>query len=248
LNAKNTYFLSDFHLGTPNAQASLEREKLICKFLDSIAHDAKAVYLVGDIFDFWFEYETVVPKGFLRFFSRLVMLKEKGIEVFVFTGNHDLWMKNYFETELQIPVYFSSIQKNIDGKQFFIGHGDGLGPGDKGYKRMKKIFTNPFCRWLFKWIHPDIGVGMANYWSRKSRSATGSSDEKNFGNDEWLVQYCNRKLQTQHKDYFIFGHRHLPLQIKLNEKSTYINLGDWLRYNSYAVFNGVDCELKYFEK
>ncbi|MEY4875922.1 MAG: hypothetical protein RL708_1071 [Bacteroidota bacterium] len=248
MTATKTYFLSDFHLGTPNVKASLEREKLLCKFLDSIADDAKTIYLVGDIFDFWFEYKTVVPKGFLRFFSRLVMLKEKGIEVVVFTGNHDLWMQDYFETELQIPVHFKPIQIDINNKKFFIGHGDGLGPGDKGYKLMKKVFTNPFCQWLFRWIHPDIGVGMANYFSRKSRSATGIADEKNFGNDEWLVQYANRKLESNHYDYFIFGHRHLPLNVQLKNNSRYINLGDWLRYNSYAVFDGTQCELKYFEK
>ena len=242
-----TYFLSDFHLGTPNEQVSLEREKLICKFLDEIAADAKAVYFVGDIFDFWFEYKTVVPKGFLRFFSRLVMLKEKNIDVFVFTGNHDLWMQNYFEKELNIPVFFKPIQTAINAKIFFIGHGDGLGPGDKGYKLMKKVFTNPFAQWLFRWLHPDIGVGIANYWSRKSRIATALADEKNFGNEEWLVQYCKRKLQTANYDYFIFGHRHLPLDIQLNENSRYINLGDWLQYNTYAVFDGVRCELKYYK-
>ena len=247
LNNTKTYFLSDFHLGTPNEQASLEREKRICKFLDEISTDAKAVYFVGDIFDFWFEYKTVVPKGFLRFFSRLVMLKEKGIDVFIFTGNHDLWMKDYFEKELQIPVYFKPIKKEIDGKHFFIGHGDGLGPGDKGFKRMKKVFTNPLAQWLFRWIHPDIGVGIANYFSRTSRIATALADERNFGDDEWLLQYCKRKIATTHFDYFIFGHRHLPLNISIANNSIYINLGDWLRYNTYAVFDGEKCELKYYK-
>ncbi len=242
-----TYFLSDFHLGAPNEKMSLEREKLICKFLDEAAQDAKAIYLVGDIFDFWFEYKTVVPKGFLRLFSRLVMLKEQNIEVFVFTGNHDLWMKNYFEKELSIPVFFKPIQKEIDGKKFFIGHGDGLGPGDKGFKRMKKLFSNSFAQWLFRWIHPDIGVGLANYFSRKSRIATALDDEKNFGDDEWLVQYCKRKIEKEHYDYFIFGHRHLPLDVLINDNCRYLNLGDWLRYNTYAVWDGEKCELKYFK-
>lgn len=243
---KKTYFLSDFHLGTPNEKASLQRELLICKFLDSIMDTAESVYLVGDLFDFWFEYKTVVPKGFLRLFSRLVMMKERNINVVVFTGNHDLWMTDYFEKELNIPVYFKPIQIKIADKQFFIGHGDGLGPGDTGYKLMKKVFTNSFCKWLFKWIHPDIGVGIANYFSRRSRAATAQADEKNFGNDEWLVQYAHRKLQQQHFDYFIFGHRHLPLNVQLTQQSTYINLGDWLQYFSYAEFNGNTCELKYY--
>ena len=247
MSNKKIYFLSDFHLGTPNAEKSLQREKLICKFLDEIAVDAQAVYLVGDLFDFWFEYKTVVPKGFLRLFSRLIMLKEKNIDVFVFTGNHDLWMKDYFEKELNIPVFFKPIQKEIFGQNFFIGHGDGLGPDDTGFKLMKKVFTNPFCQWLFRWIHPDIGVGIANYFSRKSRIATGLSDEKYFGEKEWLYQYCKRKLQTHHFDYFIFGHRHLPIDVQVDQKSRYINLGDWLNYFTYAVFDGEKCELKKFQ-
>ncbi len=243
---KKTYFISDFHLGTPNHAASLLREKRICAFLDEMKGDMEALYLVGDIFDFWFEYKTVVPKGFVRLLGKLAELRDAGIPVYMFTGNHDLWMKDYFETELSIPVYFKPISRTIGNKLFYIGHGDGLGPGDKGFKRMKKVFQNSFAQWLFRWVHPDIGVGIANYWSRKSRIANGPKDEMNHGEDEWLLQYVRRKIKEVPADYFIFGHRHLPMDVIVEGWSRYINLGDWINYNTYAVFDGETCTLKTF--
>lgn len=204
----------------------------------------EALYLVGDIFDFWFEYKTVVPKGFVRLLGKLAELRDAGIPVYMFTGNHDLWMKDYFETELSIPVYFEPISRTIGNKLFYIGHGDGLGPGDKGFKRMKKVFQNSFAQWLFKWLHPDIGVGIANYWSRKSRIANGPKDEMNYGEEEWLLQYARRKVKETPADYFIFGHRHLPMDVVVEGESKYINLGDWINYNTYAVFDGQTCILK----
>lgn len=204
----------------------------------------EALYLVGDIFDFWFEYKTVVPKGFVRLLGKLAELRDAGIPVYMFTGNHDLWMKDYFETELSIPVYFEPISRTIGNKLFYIGHGDGLGPGDKGFKRMKKVFQNSFAQWLFKWLHPDIGVGIANYWSRKSRIANGPKDEMNYGEEEWLLQYARRKVKEIPADYFIFGHRHLPMDVVVEGESKYINLGDWINYNTYAVFDGQTCILK----
>ena len=243
---KNTYFLSDFHLGTPNHASSLIREKKIVAFLDSIKNQAEAIYFVGDIFDFWFEYKTVVPKGFVRLLGKIAELKDAGIAIYIFTGNHDLWMLNYFEEEFSIPVFRTAVQHTIQGKQFFIAHGDGLGPGDMGYKWMKKVFTNPFCQWLFRWLHPDIGVGIANSWSRSSRKASNKKEEKSFGTEEWLLQYAKRKLTTAHYDYFIFGHRHLPLDMEVTAQSRYINLGDWLKYDSYAVMENGICSLKYY--
>ena len=243
---KNTYFLSDFHLGTPNHASSLLREKKIIAFLDSIKNQAEAIYFVGDIFDFWFEYKTVVPKGFVRLLGKIAELKDAGIAIYIFTGNHDLWMLNYFEEEFGIPVFRNAVQHTIQGKHFFIGHGDGLGPGDMGYKWMKKVFTNPFCQWLFRWLHPDIGVGIANSWSRSSRKASNKKEEKSFGTEEWLLQYAKRKLTTAHYDYFIFGHRHLPLDMEVTAQSRYINLGDWLNYDSYAVMENGICSLKYY--
>ena len=156
----------------------------------------EALYLVGDIFDFWFEYKTVVPKGFVRLLGKLAELRDAGIPIFMFTGNHDLWMKDYFETELSIPVYFEPISRTIGDKLFFIGHGDGLGPGDNGYKFIKKVFTCSFFQWLFRQLHPDLGIRLANYFSGKSRDANYSADQKFLGEEnEWLLVYCKKQIQ-----------------------------------------------------
>ena len=172
-------------------------------------------------------------------------ITDSGIPVYFFVGNHDLWMNGYFEDELNIPVFHKPQEFTFNNTSFFIGHGDGLGPDDKGYKRMKKVFTNPFFQWLFRWLHPDIGVRIAQYFSVKNKLISGDDDAKFLGEDnEWLVAYCKRKLEEKHRDYFVFGHRHLPLDIQLNEGSKYINLGDWIQYYTYGVFDGQSFELK----
>lgn len=242
---KKVYFASDQHLGAPDAASSFKREKIFLKWLDAVKKDAEAIFLLGDLFDFWFEYKTVVPKGFVRVLGKLAEITDSGIPIFFFVGNHDLWMRDYFEKELNIPVYHKPQEFLINNKIFFIGHGDGLGPNDKGYKRMKKVFTFPFFQWLFRWFHPDLGVRLGQYMSVKNKMISGEEDAKFLGEDkEWLVQYCKRKLLQKHYDYFIFGHRHLPLQIKLNEKSNYINLGDWVKYFTYAVLKDTKIELQ----
>ena len=242
---KKIYFASDNHLGAPTTEASFPREKKFVAWLDEIKHDAAAIFLLGDLFDFWFEYKTVIPKGFTRTLGKLAEISDSGIPIHYFVGNHDLWMNGYFEEELNIPVYHKPKEFTFNDKTFFIGHGDGLGPGDKGYKRMKKLFTNPFFKWVFKWAHPDIGMRIAQYFSVKNKLISGDDDAKFLGEDqEWLAQYCKRKLEDKHRDYFVFGHRHLPLKIKLNEKSTYVNLGDWVQYYTYGVFDGEQMELK----
>jgi UDP-2,3-diacylglucosamine hydrolase len=245
------YFASDLHLGTPDESSSVAREKLFVRWLDEVKKDAAQIYIIGDIFDFWHEYETVVPKGFVRLQGKLAELADAGIPIHIFTGNHDLWMFGYLEKELGVKIHYAPIQKELNGKKFFIGHGDGLGPGDHGYKFIKKVFSNPVCQFLFKWIHPDTGVRLANYFSRKSRYATGTNEkileEYKGENNEWLVQFSKSELNKQHYDYFVFGHRHLPLDIQLSDKSRYINTGDWLDYNSYAVFDGINLELKYYK-
>lgn len=244
---KKIYFASDNHLGAPTIEASRPREKKFIAWLDSIKHDAAAIFLVGDLFDFWFEYKTVVPKGFTRTLGKLAEISDSGIPIYFFVGNHDLWMNGYFKEELNIPVYYEPKEFTFNNKTFFIGHGDGLGPHDKGYKRMKKVFTNPFFKWVFRWVHPDIGVKIAQYLSVKNKLISGDDDAKFLGEDnEWLVQYSKEKLKNKHHDYFIFGHRHLPLEIQLNEHSKYINLGDWINYYTYGVFDGEHFELKSF--
>ena len=243
------YFLSDFHLGAPNYEISLIREKKIVAFLESIKSNATEIFILGDIFDFWFEYKTVVPKGFVRILGKLAELTDSGIIIHFFVGNHDMWMKDYFEKELHIKVYYKPTIFSFFGKKYFIGHGDGLGPGDKGYKFLKKIFRNKICQFLFGILHPTIGMGVANYFSKKSRQKTGKTDAIFLGEEEeWLVKYCKKKLETEHFDYFVFGHRHLPLTIQLNNNSTYINLGDWITNFTYAVLDANQFELEQWEK
>ncbi|ULQ55120.1 UDP-2,3-diacylglucosamine diphosphatase [Flavihumibacter rivuli] len=244
---KKIYFLSDFHLGAPDHRRSLEREKRIVRFLEAAEKDAAMFFVVGDMFDFWYEYKSVVPKGYVRLLGKLASITDKGIPVHFFVGNHDMWMRGYFEQELNIPVFFTEVPYEINGKQFLVGHGDGLGPGDHGYKFIKKIFRNPVCQWLFGILHPTMGIGLANYLSRKSRAATGQADEVFLGEDnEWLITYCKDVLKSKHYDYFVFGHRHLPIDFDLPGNSRYINLGDWLKYNTYAVFDGTDMKLETF--
>lgn len=243
------YFLSDFHLGAPNAEASLVREKKIVAFLSEIKTTAVQVFIVGDLFDFWYEYKKVVPKGYVRILGKLAELTDAGITVHFFVGNHDMWMKDYFEKELNISVYFEPKEFLFNSKKFLIGHGDGLGPGDEGYKFIKKVFRNKICQWLFGILPPRFGIGIADFFSKKSREKTGTTDRIFLGEEkEWLVIYCKEILQKQHYDYFIFGHRHLPLSIQLNLQSTYINLGDWINYFTYAVFDGEKATLEYYKK
>jgi UDP-2,3-diacylglucosamine hydrolase len=245
---KKIYFASDNHLGAPTAETSKPREQKFVAWLDEVKHDAAAIFLLGDLFDFWFEYKTVVPKGFTRTLGKLAEISDSGIPIHYFVGNHDLWMNGYFEEELGIPVYHKPQEFTFNDKTFFIGHGDGLGPGDKGYKRMKKVFMSPFFKWLFRWGHPDIGMRIAQYLSVKNKLISGDEDATFLGEEkEWLAVYSRKKLEEKHRDFFVFGHRHLPLEIQLNETSKYINLGDWIQYYTYGVFDGKTFVLKTYE-
>lgn len=246
---KRIYFLSDFHLGAPNAASSLERERTLVRFLDGIKHDASEIFLVGDLFDFWYEYRWVVPKGHVRLLGKLGELSDLGIRLHFFMGNHDMWVKDYFQQELNMIVYDRPVRFELQGKKMLVGHGDGLGPGDHGYKRLKKLFRNPIAQWLFGMLPPVIGIGLANYFSRRSRAQTGSSEEVFLGPDqEWLIQYANEKQKQEPVDYYIFGHRHLPIDHPIMPGARYINLGDWVRYQSYAVLEEGTLSLKTFER
>ena len=238
------YFASDLHLGVPNKEKSLVREKLFVQWLDDIKSNAEAIFLVGDIFDFWFEYKKAVPKGYVRLLGKLAEISDSGVPIHIFTGNHDMWLFDYLEDEINAHIYRDPKEIFLKGKHFFIGHGDGLGPRDNGYKLIKKIFKNKLCQWLFERIHPNLGISIAQYWSKKSRIANGEKDESYNGEKEWLTQFCKEKMKSIKVDYFIFGHRHLPLEVDLGNNTTYINLGEWVNYNSYAVFDGNKLELK----
>ena len=231
------YFASDFHLGSPNIEESHNREKHILKWLTKIDQDAKAIYLVGDIFDFWFEYKRVVPKGFVRLLGKLATLTDNGIEIHLFVGNHDLWTKDYLEKEIGITIHHKATILEEQNKKIFIGHGDGLGKGDYFYKFIRKIFNSKICQWIFTRLHPNLGLFLAHAWSTRSRKNHDSpfvSKEK-----EILFGYCKKEQEITPVDYYIFGHRHVPLQLKVDENTTYINLGDWLTHNTYAVlFDG----------
>ena len=240
------YFASDFHLGIPDHASSLVREKLIVKWLDEIKEDAAEIYLLGDIFDFWFEYRSVVPRGYVRLLGKIAEITDADIPVYLFTGNHDMWMFDYLPQELKVTLVREHVTKEFNGKKFFIGHGDGIGPGDHGYKFIKAVFANKLCQWLFARIHPNLAFAIAGFWSGRSRVATEQLEflgEKN----EYQIIFAKDMLKSEHIDYFIFGHRHIPNDIVLSENSRYINLGDWITNFSYAVFDGDNLELKYYK-
>lgn len=248
LPGKKIYFASDQHFGAPDVKSSKVREDRFIRWLNEIKEDAQVLFLMGDLFDFWHEWKHVVPKGYIRVLGKIAELKDFGIDVYFFVGNHDLWMKNYFDEELGIPVYFDKRYYNISGKRFLLAHGDGLGPGDIGYKRMKKLFTNSVAQWFFRWLHPDIAMKIALYMSQKNKMISGEEDKQFLGEDkEFLILYSKKKLETEKVDYFVYGHRHLPMILDLEQHSKYINLGDWISYFTYGVFDGNDFHLKTYE-
>ena len=249
---KKIYFASDQHFGAPTPELSKPREAKFLAWLDEIKHDAQILFLMGDLFDFWHEWKYVVPKGYVRILGKLAELKDSGIDIYFFVGNHDLWMKDYLEEEIGIPVFFEKQYYEISGKNFLLAHGDGLGPGDKGYKRMKKLFTNPIAQWFFKWLHPDIAMKIAVYFSTKNKMISGVEDMKFLGEDkEFLILYSKEKLKSEKIDYFVYGHRHLPmiLDLKIDENAAnYVNLGDWISYFTYGVFDGAEFKIEEYKQ
>lgn len=244
---KKIYFASDFHLGVPDLQTTIEREKKLVRWMEMIRHDAHSLYLVGDMFDFWFEYKYTVPKGFIRFLGKLAELRDAGLPIYFFTGNHDLWMRNYFKDELDIVLYRDPIELQIRDHKFLIGHGDGLGPGDRYYKVLKAgLFANPFFQWLFARVHPNLGMFIAHKWSMSSRIANMEREKFQSDQTEFLFKYCEETEKKNHHDFYIFGHRHLPLDLKVSNNSRYINLGEWVNFSPYAVYDGKNIELKMF--
>jgi len=249
---KHIFFASDFHLGVPDHESSLKREKKLVSWLESIRYKAAEIFLMGDVFDFWFEYKTVVPKGYVRLLGKLAEITDSGIPVHIFRGNHDIWAFDYLQKEAGISLHRNPQVREFYGRRFYLAHGDGLGPGDNGYKFLKKVFENRFNQWLFRWLHPDIGTRMGLYFSHKSRIANVAREEKsNFQivpEEEMLYHYCQSLIKAgEQHDYYIFGHRHIPLDYPLNEKSRMVILGDWVTNFTYAVFDGEKLELKRFD-
>ncbi len=244
-NSSRIVFASDFHLGVPDYATSLVREKKLVEWLEQETQNNSSIYLMGDLFDFWFEYKHVVPKYHVRLLGTLARLRDNGISIKVFTGNHDMWLFDYFEKELNIKVYRKPLFLKAQNKLLMIGHGDGLGPKDYGYKRLKKIFSNPFLQWCFARLHPNFAFGVAQFFSNKSRLSQTAQEEFKTLEDEWLWQYCKRKL-LEHPDieYFIFGHRHLKLDLKVGKNARYINTGTWFDDANYALFENGQLELK----
>ena len=247
MSRSKIFFASDFHLGVPDQQSSREREDLIVRWLEQIREEAAEIYLLGDVFDFWFEYAAVIPKGFIRLQGKLAELSDSGIKITLFKGNHDMWMFDYFIQELGVQIISDELILERNGKKFYLHHGDGLGPGDAKYKILKKIFRSDLCQWLFARIHPNLGIRIARKWSMNSRIQNIKKEEFKDISEEWLVAYSKEVLLKEHYDFLIFGHRHLPLDIQLGN-SRYINLGEWINFNSYAVFDGEDLKLNYFVK
>ncbi|NQV52258.1 MAG: UDP-2,3-diacylglucosamine diphosphatase [Flavobacteriales bacterium] len=245
---KKIYFASDFHLGAyVDRNIPSDRELKVVRWLDSIKDDCKELYLLGDVFDFWFEYKFVVPKGYVRLLGKLAELSDAGIPIHIFTGNHDIWMFGYFNEQFNAHIYKAPIERSWNGKTFIIGHGDGLGPGDEGYKMVKRLFTNRIAQRLFAMLHPYIGVNLARFFSRKSRETTGSKDAVFLGEDEYLIQYAKGELKSRHVDYFVFGHRHLVIDEVVGEGSRYINLGEWFTACNFGTFDGKEFRLQAFE-
>jgi len=250
---KKIYFASDFHLGIPNHDRSLDRERKLVAWLEMARTDASEIFLMGDLFDFWFEYKTVIPRGYSRLLGKLAEITDSGIPIHLFRGNHDMWAFDYLTKELNIQLHRDPEFRQFGGKQFYLAHGDGLGPGDHGYKMLKKVFACRFNQWLFRWLHPDMGIIMALFWSRKSRAVALEKEkldeERNRRLIEERITFHSMALLKSHPDldFMVYGHYHFPIDTKLNAKTRQVVLGDWLTHFTFAVFDGEDLKLMTFE-
>ncbi len=239
------YFISDIHLGLPDFKGSLPREKKLVQWLDNIKTTATDIYFLGDIFEFWYEWKSVIPKHFSRFFGKLAELSDLNIKLHYFTGNHDIWAFEYFEQEFGMKIYREPQQIKINNKSIYMAHGDGLGPGDKLYKKLKKIFTSKFLQWFFSnFFHPNFAFKIAKKISYQRDACNKNPIFK--GEQEWLIQHAIEVQKDEHFDFYIFGHRHIDIEYYINEQSKVIMLGDWIKKFTYAVFDGNDIKVKKF--
>jgi len=252
LGKAKLYFASDFHLGIPDNKKSLIREKMLVSWLDKISKDASEIFLMGDVFDFWFEYKFVVPKGYVRLLGKIAEITDSGIPVHLFRGNHDIWAFNYLNDELNVQLHRKPVVREFDGKKLFLAHGDGLGLGDHGYKLLKRVFEFKPNQFLFKWLHPDLGSRMGIYFSRKSRLAHFSREDKTdnikIHNEEMLIHFAETEaIANPEIDYFIFGHRHIPIIQNVSDNAEIVILGDWLTHFSYGVFEDGKMRIEYYK-
>jgi len=239
------FFISDLHLGLYPEEKSRQREKVIVNWLDNIKNEAAELFLVGDIFDFWYEYKKVVPRGFTRFLGKLAELSDEGVKITFIPGNHDKWVIDYFEKEIGIKIQSNQIVREINGLKLLISHGDGIGPGEHDYKILKYLFDSKLLRYLFSKLHPNVAICFGQKWSKHSRYAKGLDAEpiKDFKKEPQII-HALEILKKEHYDFIIFGHRHIPYIIKLNENSTIINLGDWITNFTYAILENKNFYLK----
>lgn len=234
-----TYFFSDAHLGFGSKQEERKKESAVLSFLSAIASDANRIVIVGDLFDAWFEYRTVIPKGHHRILAKLDELVQQGIEIHYLAGNHDFWMRDYFETEIGMRTHRDSFEPVIDGKHYFIHHGDGLTDDNPGYAFIKRVMRHPFSVWLYTWVHPDLGIPLARGSSRTSRQHTTEAHSREA---DGMARAAADKLSNGY-DVVIFGHQHSP-SITRTGNGIYINLGDWITHNTYAESRDGEITLK----
>jgi UDP-2,3-diacylglucosamine hydrolase len=242
------YFISDVHLGAPALMNNKERELLFVSWLEMVSQDAAEIFLLGDIFDFWFEYKKVVPRGFTRVMGKIAEITDKGIPVHFFTGNHDIWVFDYLPSEIGVTLHRDIFRTNFFGKQFFMAHGDGLDKDDKGYNLLKRIFTSKLHQWLFALIHPNLAIGLAHHWSKNSRLSKKINGPDFKGEEEGLYKFAQAVLLNEKTDFFIFGHRHRLADLKIGENSRFILLGEWIKTFSFAVFDGEKFEIMTYNK
>lgn len=238
------YFASDFHLGLKTGTPPVEREKKIVSWLNSVRTDAREIYLLGDVFDFWWEYRQVVPRGFTRFLGAISSITDSGIPVHFFTGNHDMWVTDYLSSECGMVIHTAPVTTEFDGVRFHLAHGEGLGTKDRGYKLLLSIFRNKPLRALYSSLHPTIGMGIGHKWSLSSRLAKGIRKDYLGEENEDLVRYARSVLNREKVDHFIFGHRHLGMSIRLDEGASILFLGDWINGGSYAAWDGSGLEFR----
>jgi UDP-2,3-diacylglucosamine hydrolase len=238
------FFASDFHLGLPAGTDPLEREKRVVRWLETISSDARELYLLGDIFDFWWEYKSVVPKGFTRFLGAVANISDSGIPVHFFGGNHDMWVGNYLTEECGMIIHLKPLITTINNKIFYLAHGEGLGTTNPGYKVLLALFRNRPLRAIYSTLHPSVGMWLGHKWSYDSRLGKGISLDFMGEEKEELFIHSKKILETEHIDYFIYGHRHLPMTYKLSQGAILTILGDWVTNGSFAEWDGKELTLK----